>query len=111
MYEIKVVKVAVESHGGYSYYEVRVVKKLVGGGYYQNSKGCTILWRSGELRGTVRATKRAEEIAATYREQLAAEQAEAARLAASEDLREHPATAAGVQARVSLGAVTAGRGW
>lgn len=111
MYEIKVVVVSVGSIKGYPYREVRVVRKLTQGGHYLRSKGCTVLWKSGWLRGTVRAELEAERIASGYRAQLEREQAESDRVAVSEYLRETPATAEGARSSVSPKAVTAKQGW
>lgn len=111
MYEISVVVVRVASRGGYPYREVRVVQKLVGGGHYVHSRGCTTLWRSRPLRGTVRALRDAERIAEGCREELQREQAELDRAAVSEYLRETPGTAEAARSSVSPTAVSVGRGW
>lgn len=55
MYEYAVVEVSVQVSGAakrYPYHELRLVRKLVGGGHYAHSIGCTIIRRSGPRRGT-----------------------------------------------------------
>lgn len=54
MKEYKAVVVRVSGYGGWPYHEVRLVLKDVAGRHYANSPGCTIIRRSGPVRGTVR---------------------------------------------------------
>lgn len=54
MQEYEAVVVSVAARGRWPYHEVRLVLKDVGGGHYENSVGCTIIRRSGPVRGTVR---------------------------------------------------------
>ena len=54
MKEYKAVVVSVPGYGWYSYSEVRLVHKNIDGGHYANSRGCTIIRRSGPRRGVQR---------------------------------------------------------
>src|SRR5579872_2959571 len=104
MYEYRVVAVSVQGRGAarkYPYHELRLVHKLVGGGHYEHSRGCTIIRRSGPRRGTQRLREEYEAEA----ERLQAELEESQRAEREAEIARYlgdrvPATAAGVVASV-----------
>lgn len=81
MYEYKVVRVAVQTRGaskGWNCHELRLVRKLVGGGHYLHSRGCTVIRRSGPVRGSLRLAREYEAECARLQGELEAEQRRAA---------------------------------